>query len=644
MDAVRRTLVLVLVVVAIAPACGARHTGGGDDTAAPDAGTANLASLAVSPDLAQVALAPAALGFTGVQAFHVTATYVDGTSADVTSLASLSADADSGITFAGAAGLATATIAGHYTITAKLAGAQATAELDASLTGESIGSDVSSTDASGLDGSASAAEVPTIAYPPAGALFPINVTPLEVHAQKSDPSQTVARVTFTSGDSLAYSYYATCAASPNPATFANACIVQIGGAFATQLAGVSETADVQITVRLAGPAGSVLGESAPIAAAWAKTPLSGGLYYWTTAGTGDTTFNTAIARYDFDGDASTPAIYLSSADAPAVPQGQTQCIGCHAVSPDGSKLAFSLGGSLTGYYSLYDVAKVTATATNMTEFAGMSTFSPDASRLVTMSYGVLTLRAADATLAAEGQPLFPEVTEEKSHPFWGPSGEHVAFVSWTPSQADISSGHVTGDMVQGGQIWLAPSDGQSITGQASLLVPRATGITSYYPSISDDDNLVVFNQSSCSGPPNTAGSWGAGPCDGYNDISATLQLVPSAGGTPIALTNANGGDDPLTTNSWPRWSPDHGLFRGKRLYWVAFSSRRPYGLALPGLVGADTTKPQLWFAAIAVDDAGAVPTSDPSFAAVWLPGQDPSMVGPRGNHTPAWTSHAVPIE
>ena len=62
-------------------------------------------------------------------------------------------------------------------------------------------------------------------------------------------------------------------------------------------------------MRLAAADGTMLGESQPITAAWSKTPLSGGLYYWTTAGSGDTTFNTAIARYDFDGDASMPAIF-----------------------------------------------------------------------------------------------------------------------------------------------------------------------------------------------------------------------------------------------------------------------------------------------------------------------------------------------
>jgi hypothetical protein len=620
-------------------ACAPKHDGSGGDDAGSDY------TLELSPAQSAITLADSGTGYSATQAYTVTAHYPDHDE-DVTSAATITAD-DQTVSIASA--LATATAAGTYNITATLDSQSAAAVLDVQLVGSSVGSGVLQ---SGLDGTPDPSQLPTIAYPPAGALFPINIAPLEVHAQKSDPSQSIARVTFASGSDLQFAYYESCAASPNPTQFPNACIVTIDTSFATQLAGVSEADDVTITVRLAAADGTMLGESQPITAAWSKTPLSGGLYYWTTAGTGDTTFNTAVARYDFDGDASAPSIYLSSASAPAVPQGQTQCIGCHAVSKDGTKLAFALGGSEPGYYALWDVASQTATATEFpsTPFAEMTTFSPDGSRAITMNYGDLSLRAANASLGMDTDNLFPEVQqqfgtgEKASHPFWSPTGAHIAFVSWTPSASDISTGHDTGDMVQGGQIWVASSDGTQPTAAASILVPRASGLTSYYPAISDDDNFVVFDQSSCAGPPNTsAQGWGLGACDGYNDISATLMLVPTTGGTPLALTNANGGANPVITNSWPRWSPDHGTFRGKQLYWVAFSSRRAYGLSLQSGAGSDVTKPQLWFAAVAIDPSAA-PSADPSYAAVWLPGQDPSFAGPRGNHTPVWTTKAVTIQ
>ena len=640
-DDAMRTWLFSMFLACAAIACASKPSGGDDGD-----GSGSGYTLVISPAQSTIVLAAAGSGYAATQAYTVTAHYADHDE-DVTATAALTAD-DPTISIASA--IATATAAGTYGVQAAQGDQMASATLDVQLVGDSVGSGVAQ---AALDGSADPSQVPTIAYPPAGALFPINLAPLEVHAQKSDPSQTIARVTFAAGSDLEFAYYEPCAASPNPAQFPNACIVTIDDAFATQLAGASEADDVSITVRLAAADGTKLGESQPVTAAWSKTPLSGGLYYWTTAGSGDTAFSTAVARYDFDGDASSPTIYLASNDAPAVPAGQTQCIGCHALSKDGTKLAFSLGGSEPGYYALYDVASVTATATEFpaSPFAEMTTFSPDGSRAITMNYGDLSLRAADASLAMASDHLFPEVQagfgsgERTSHPFWSPTGAHIAFVSWTPSVDDISSGHDTGDMVQGGQIWIASSDGTEPTGSAAVIVPRQDGITSYYPAISDDDQWVVFDESSCAGPPNTgAQAWGSGACDGYNDISATLMLVPTTGGgAPLALTNANGGADPLVTNSWPRWSPDHGTFRGKELYWVAFSSRRAYGLSLASGAGSDTTKPQLWFAAVAIDPS-AQPTADPSYAAVWLPGQDPSFTGPRGNHTPAWTTKAVVIE
>jgi hypothetical protein len=624
----------------LAAACGTHH----GTSSGGDGGGSNVTALAISPNQAQLTMVTAGSGYAATQAFTATATLDDGHSEDVTTEVTWSAD-DSSIMFQGAD--ATFSAAGVYTVSAGYGGVTASAKVIATLTAVGYGSGFNQSGQPSLDGTPVAGQTPTIAYPLQGALVPVNIAPIEVHAQMSDPSQTIARVELSCGTLLDYRYYANCTPSPNPTTFPNACIVSISDTIiAAQLAGVSESDDVDLVVRLAAADGSMLGESQPITLAWSKTALTGGLYYWTTAGTGDTTFNTAIARYDFDGDASMPTIYLSSNNAPTVPAGQTQCIGCHALSHDGTQLSFSLGGSLPGYFSLYDVAAQTATASNFTnEFAIMSTFSADGSSEITSSYGVFTLRQANSTLDTITTNLMAsDISEELSHPFWSQSGNLFAFVSWVPSQTDIEQDHITGDMVEGAQIWTSTSDGTQLTGTPTLLVPRGSGVTSYYPAISDDDEYVVFNQSECDGPANNPSSWGSGACDGYNDISARLFLIPAKGGTPVALTTANGGDMPETTNSWPRWSPDHGTFRGNTLYWVAFSSRRQYGLSLESGAGSDATKPQLWFAAIAIDPANGLGTADPSFAPVWLPGQDPNLAGPRGNHTPAWTSKAVPIE
>ena len=56
--------------------------------------------------------------------------------------------------------------------------------------------------------------------------------------------------------------------------------------------------------------------------------------------------------------------------------------------------------------------------------------------------------------------------------------------------------------------------------------------------------------------------------------------------------------------------------------------------------GVAAAKPQLWLAGITAGGAG---TGDPSFAPVWLPGQDASLTAPTNNHTPQWVPLALPL-
>jgi hypothetical protein len=198
-------------------------------------------------------------------------------------------------------------------------------------------------------------------------------------------------------------------------------------------------------------------------------------------------------------------------------------------------------------------------------------------------------------------------------------------------------------------------------GTPTLVVPRVTNASEYYPSISDDSAFVVFNESSCNGPPTpTQDGYGSSPCDGYDDPSARLRVVATTGGTPLELDQASGRTSgwPTTstwTNSWPRFSPTHATYQGKTLYWIAFSSRRPYGAVLAGSQ-TGTSVPQIWFAGIAVDANGAI-SGDPSFAPVWLPMQNsptPEVLwdgglaaasgdgGATGNHVPQWVYQYVP--
>ena len=71
----------------------------------------------------------------------------------------------------------------------------------------------------------------------------------------------------------------------------------------------------------------------------------GALYYWTTSG------KTAIMRWDFGGSTTTAVQYLTPTDTDG-----TTCVGCHALSSDGTKLVASAGGQNDGRLLLWNVS------------------------------------------------------------------------------------------------------------------------------------------------------------------------------------------------------------------------------------------------------------------------------------------------
>ena len=195
---------------------------------------------------------------------------------------------------------------------------------------------------------------------------------------------------------------------------------------------------------------------------------------------------------------------------------------------------------------------------------------------------------------------------------------------------------------------MASATTSGVNDDASVLVGREPNISKYYPCTSEDSNYVVYNESTCGSgddPAPLGGGYGKGSCDGYDDQSALLWWVPSSGGSGVRLDAANGivnGNVTSYSNSWPRFSPDVGTFRGQTLYWVAFSSRRPYGLQL-NTNGITQSQPQLWFTGVTVGQEFTV--GDPSHAPVWLPGQNPMGNGAAyGNHVPQWVKVAIVID
>jgi hypothetical protein len=584
-------------------------------------------------------------------------TFQDGHTADVTTAVSWSVSpfGVAGVT----AGAFSSQGPGSFAVVAS-AGAitSDSATIKVTLTGSVVAAGVNQGDLDGTPGGAA----PAIAYPLDGALFPYRLGPIEFQVVPTTPAQTVARIALE-GDTLDLKVYAPCVPIAAP-TIPNACTITVPSSLELILDGASEGAQMTETVRLAAPGGGSLVESKPIGARWSTSQLSGGLYYWSA----DVAANdTLIMRYDLDTPGTPPQQYFTQTGqggapsdeqnmSPPASNGSTQCFGCHAISLDGTKIGLTFGGSQPAQFALVDVASKKSIATRLfasdpnpgQPFAAFTAFSPDGTAMLQAVQGQLWLRSTDAKLSnLTPSPLFAGAlgSEVATTPFWSPKGDLLAFTGWVPNTAATSSSdpkNTNGDETPSAEIWIAPVTGGTTFGTPTKLVAQVAGKTEHYPAISDDSQLVVFDESSCNGPGSPAGEgYGASPCDGYDDASATVRMVTTQGGSPVTLANASQHDN--WSSSWPRFAPTHGTFQGKNLYWIAFSSRHPYGATLRGTNNPPSgdTEPQLWFAAVVVDPSGAL-AADPSFAPVWLPQQNPGAA-PRGNHSPQWVTKAVPI-
>jgi len=665
-----------------APPPGSGGTGG-TVVAPPIAG---LQSIDVSPPSNSIVLNASGTTLSGSATYTATGHFMDGHSEDVTARVAWPSQFRTLIVTKGQASV---TAPGVYAITAVSGSVTGMGQLTASFQGALDGPGFDPSGHATLDGATSGST--QIAYPLDRAIFPPNLSPVTVHVARTS-GQSAARINFSVDPVVNVNYYASC--QPGAGT---GCYVDLPLDLTKLFVAISETSNVKMTARVGGT-GVPLVESAPINVAWANVPLSGGLYYWTTLAPGIVpgymppnnadntpgTTGTGIQRYDFgkDGQASMPQLVYTDRGrsptflgSPPATADNAQCVGCHAITSDGKTMALTIGGSSAPDFALLDLTTLTMTVLNAAASTGVTsmsdinyykqfratavatetTFGPNGDVMVNMYKSKLYLHGTTASLINDGEVAASYADGYKSDPFWSQSGKYFVFTSF--AQPDVSAQYynptgLNGDMKRGGQISIASATMTGINNDAHVLVPRQNNITMYYPAVSNDDALVVYNQSTCGIDPDVytnlstgVGVYGAQTCDGYDDSSATLWLTTPSGGAPQRLSNANGGDNVTYDNSWPRWSPDNGTFRGQKLYWLAFSTRRPYGLQV-NTGAAMSTKPQLWFSAVL---QGAEINPDPSSPPVWLPNQNPTPVGqlpnqtPTGNHVPQWVKVAVPI-
>jgi hypothetical protein len=187
-----------------------------------------------------------------------------------------------------------------------------------------------------FNGPADPTRAPVLEYPNNATMLPPNLHVLDVHWMPGSAANTLFKINFKS--TVADITYYTACGNLNGLMVAGACgfeLDSIGyGYLAQSNAGAG---NVALTIQGTDAMGTGVGTSATFQIQFAQQPVNGGVYYW------DVT-NTQIMRFDFGGTATSAQVFLQPGEYGT----NGTCIGCHALSPDGTKMAASAGGQGNG--------------------------------------------------------------------------------------------------------------------------------------------------------------------------------------------------------------------------------------------------------------------------------------------------------
>jgi hypothetical protein len=561
--------------------CGSpTHGGGGPDGGAP--------TLVVSP--ASVTL-EVTNGVQPTQAYTAALVADDGTMTDVTDRVTFILD-DSEIGYFDHHTLtATGGGAGQTTVRAGLPGVQGTAQVKVFIKGGRVDPSAPA-DAPALFGGAATdtAKQLAIAYPPNQVIVPQNLGDFEVHWTDASGDNlfevtlhddyTDLRI-YTAGGPSNWAKYL-------PAEWTSAS---------------HGSQDLTVVVRgLNTAAPQTAGITAPITVHLTNEAIQGGLYYWAANGGSDP--REGIWRHDMSKPGDPPEKFFTKQETPG-----GRCVACHSLSRDGTKMAVTYDGGDRSA-TILDVATLTPAIAPDTLYWNFATFTPDATKLLTVSKGQLSLRsAADGSLLA----TVPN-TSVASHPDFAPQGDKIVYVQRAPGS---DWAFTDGNLV------IQTYDPVGVT-FGTLPTPLVTGGgNNFYPSFSPDGQWVLFNRTD-------------NDEDSYNAATAELWVVKADGSAPpMKLSAADIG--PGLTNSWARWAPFQSTYGagGEPLYWITFSSQRDFGVRLTA--AQNNLRPQIWMAPFFPGrmSAGTEPTA-PSFR---LPFQDIDT----NNHIAQWTERVVPV-
>lgn len=417
-----------------------------------------------------------------------------------------------------------------------------------------------------------------VLYPLEGATFPKNVFPADVQWERGAEGD-LYRVTLALGGASATAYLA-----HGGAGFGFHWPVERAAWRALAEAAPETPATLRVD-RLEAATGELI-PGAERSFRFADASIRGTIYYWDL-------FAGRIQR--INGDGSGRESFMPN--PPRRPADGAQCVACHTVSRDGTRMVAGMWGG-GDFGAIFDLTTDLSGDPAPTLVPGgvqrflTASFSPDNSRLVANQGVELFLMDGNsgARLPAGGAGL---PSAGAAHPTWSPDGTQIAYAanhdgSWGVDfrRSDLGVIDVTGPDAFGAPRVIVDGGGR--------VVAR--------PTWSPDSAVLAFQYSDHSRIREDLGGRSEPRAGG-------LRMATRDGSTVWNLETLNAG---VENNYDPTFSPfDEGGY-----FWLAFVSTRDYGNAQVGTRG--TGRRQLWVAAIRNAPAAG---ADPSLVPYWLPQQ-----------------------
>lgn len=289
-----------------------------------------------------------------------------------------------------------------------------------------------------------------------------------------------------------------------------------------------------------------------------------------------------------------------------------QCIVCHSVSRDGSRMVAGINGGESPW-GTYDL-KTGALLYQSSKPSGFNAISPTGSHVLWRTWDsvggtfnnstaklALSTYNSDAVLAELSLP--PGTPGQPGHPVWSPDGNKIAFAVRTAGDGLL----YTASTLWTTDVSLATP---GFANTKKVIDPNAELGVVTSPSFTPDSKWLAFMRASKS------------RSDGA-DAAAELWLATADGAQPVRLDHANGVPD-LGQAPKKSWGPSVHPVAAGGYFWVAFFSQRPYGNTFNG------ANRQLWIAAV---DSNPKPGQDPSHPAFYVTGQEMDSTNERPQFT-----------